>query len=96
LDLLKNEPLSPREWEKLQNRVESTLIFSEISASNKAANLAYYELLGDIELINRESEAHRAVSPEVLQNRAQYLFQPQRSNTLRYYAEAKAEAKTEK
>jgi len=96
LDLLKNEPLTPREWEKLQNRVESTLIFSEISASNKAANLAYYELLGDIELINRESEAHRAVSPNVLQNRAQYLFQPQRSNTLRYYAEAKAEAKTEK
>lgn len=90
LEQLKNETLSQREWEKLQNRVESSLVFSEISAGNKAANLAYYELLGDAALINQEADAHRAISPQDLQTRAQTLFAIEKSNTLCYQATPEA------
>jgi len=42
--------------EKLKNKNESTICFSNVSASHKATNLAYYESLGDANLINTEAD----------------------------------------
>ncbi|MEP6795832.1 MAG: insulinase family protein, partial [Saprospiraceae bacterium] len=42
--------------EKLKNKNESTVCFSNVSASHKATNLAYYESLGDANLINTEAD----------------------------------------
>ena len=89
LEHLKNNPLAEREWEKLQNQVETNLVFSELSSSNKASNLGYYEVMGDLERINSEHQAHREATPSVLQARAKALFQKQRSNTLRYHVKEK-------
>ncbi len=86
LEQLKNEALAEREWDKLQNRVENSLIFSELSPSTKAANLGFYELLQGAEGINEETAAYRAVSAQRLQSRAQAIFRPERSNTLLYEA----------
>lgn len=89
LDKLKTELLTQREWEKLQNQVETTLVFSEISTSNKASNLGYYEILGDLSRINTEAQAHKAVTPAVLKARATELFQICKSNTLHYHVKEK-------
>lgn len=42
--------------EKLKNKNESTVCFSNMSAAHKATNLGYYESLGDAQLINTEAD----------------------------------------
>jgi predicted Zn-dependent peptidase len=52
---MQTKGIEPSILEKLKNKNESTVCFSNISASHKATNLAYYESLGDAELINTEA-----------------------------------------
>lgn len=47
--------------DSLLNKIESTSVFNEINHANKAFNLAYFELLGDIDLINTEIEKYRSL-----------------------------------
>lgn len=84
LDLLKTELLEERELLKIQHRFESTLVFSETSAINKAQNLAFYELLDRAELMNEEVETYLAVTPADLQRTANEMFQPNNSAVLVY------------
>lgn len=42
--------------DKLKNKNESSVCFSNVSASHKATNLGYYESLGDANLINTEAD----------------------------------------
>lgn len=88
LEALKTVTLGEWEWEKLQNRVEHSLVFAEMGASTKAANLGFFEWLGGAEAINEETKAYRAVSAERLQARAQEIFRRERSSTLLYEAKA--------
>ena len=55
LSSLQKQEISPAILEKLKNKNESTVCFSNISAAHKATNLAYYESLGDANLINTEA-----------------------------------------
>ena len=79
--------VSDYELEKVQNKFESGVIFGEINVLNKAMNLAYYEMLGDIELINKEVAQHRAVTKAEICREAARLFVPEKSNTLIYRSE---------
>jgi zinc protease len=84
LALLKNEMIETRELEKIQHRFESTVVFSETSALNKAQNLGFYELLDRAELMNEEVDIYLKVTPEDLHRCANELFQPNNSATLIY------------
>ncbi len=74
------------ELEKVKNKYESQQIFNRMSYLNVATDLAYYELIGDAELINTEVECYRSVSKENIRAAAQKLFAPQNSNIIHYYA----------
>lgn len=74
LDELKVNGIPARELQKLKNKVESTLIFSEVSVLNKAINLAFFELLGNVELINQEAHYYRAISTEDILAAARHTF----------------------
>lgn len=84
LEQLKSELLKPAELEKLKNKVESTLIFSEVNVLNKAMNLAYYEHIGDANLINDQSERYQKVSVEDIQRVAQNIFRRDNCSELSY------------
>jgi len=84
LALLCNEAISDNELEKIKNQVESTLIYDEMSAMNKAMNLAFFELLGDADMINHETELFQAVSKKDLQSQAKEIFTIENSNTIYY------------
>ena len=58
------EMLPPRELEKIKNKAESNLVFSESSALNKSMSLAYFEYLENIELINSEVQIYQTISAE--------------------------------
>ncbi|MFO8001711.1 MAG: pitrilysin family protein [Marinilabilia sp.] len=88
-ELQKTGGEGPTDYElrKVQNKVESNLIFAEIHYLNKAMTLAQFELLGNIEEINREPEHYRAVTKEDIKSVAKKVFTPNNCSTLYYVAE---------
>ena len=84
LELLKTGEITDYELEKMQNKFESGVLFGEINVMNKAMNLGFYEMLGDIDLINREVDIHRSVTKEDVRIEARNLFVPEKSTTLIY------------
>lgn len=82
LSQLVEQAVPERELNKVQNKAESVLAFGELSLSEKALNLAYYELMGDAGLYNAQVDAYRAVSTSRLQETAASLLIPERSITL--------------
>jgi len=84
LEKLKTEKIPGEELVKVKNKLESSLVFSEISVLNKAMNLGYYELLGNAQLANLEIEKYRKVTPGQMQSIAQELFDDQNCSTLYY------------
>ncbi|MCB2221832.1 MAG: insulinase family protein [Bacteroidetes bacterium] len=80
------KPVEIDELEKVKNKIESTLEFSEISVLNKAMNLSYSELLGDADLINQEKSLYTAVTREGIMETAKEIFREDNCSTLYYYA----------
>lgn len=74
LELLKKEKIDSRELQKLKNKIESSLEYSEVNILHKSMSLAYFELLGDANLINKEAEEYQKVSSEDIQRVAQKVF----------------------
>ncbi|MGF7080510.1 M16 family metallopeptidase [Mucilaginibacter sp. UYCu711] len=87
VEQLKEHEVPADELTKVQNKTESTMIFSEMSLLDKAMNLAYYELLGDAELLNGETGKFLAVTPAQIKEEANKLFRKDNSSTLIYLAE---------
>jgi len=90
LEKLKNELITDQELTKVKNKVESILVFSEMSLLDKAMNLAYYELLGDADLLNQETEEFLKVSAQDIQRIAENTFSHNQSSTLYYLTEEHA------
>jgi hypothetical protein len=55
---------------------------------NRAHSLAYYELLGDADLMNKELGMYQRVTPTMIQHTAQQIFQENNRNTLYYYSKS--------
>jgi zinc protease len=82
------EGVTEKELEKVKNKTESMLAFEDMSVMNRANSLAFYELLGDADLINKELERYQAVTAEQIREYATTLFDPTNSSTLHYYSES--------
>ena len=65
---LGKEGLSDDLMQKLKNTSESNITFSEIGTLNKAMNLGYFELVGDVDLINNEGEIYQGIEAKFLVN----------------------------
>ncbi len=81
---LTNQPIAQQELEKIVNKSESSLVFSEVSVLNKAINLAFFELIGDASIINREVNLYQEVSVENIQRVAQEVFRKENCSKLFY------------
>jgi len=92
LEALKAAPVPERELQKLKNKVESTLQFSELNILNKAINLAFFELLGDAGIINQEAKLYQEVSTEELHKAAQAILTEENCSELFYKAKQQAAA----
>ncbi len=86
LDAIANELIDEKELKKVQNKVEANLIYSEINILNKAMSLAYFELLGNANLINDETEKYQKVTPVQIQKVASKLFTNTNCSELFYHA----------
>jgi predicted Zn-dependent peptidase len=62
LELMKTEKVSELELEKVKNKIESMIAFEDLNLLNRANNLAFYELLGDAENMNKEFDNYNRVT----------------------------------
>jgi len=76
--------ITPLELEKVKNKVEAEQVFNEIGYLEKAMQLAYYENLGDANLINEQIANYRNVTAFDIQRVASNILRPGNCNTLNY------------
>lgn len=89
LDKVRNELLDDRELQKVKNKTESVMAFEDMSVMNRAGSLAFYELLGDGELMNSEFQKYQQVNSEDLHRIASEVLTNENSNTLWYLSDNK-------
>ncbi len=84
LNRLKNEPLSEYELQKIKNKMESSMLFSESSTLDIAISFAYYESLGDANLFNTEIDRLQAITAQDIQKVSNQLFTEDKVMVLQY------------
>ena len=81
---LAEETVGDYELQKVKNKYENTFVLSQYRAADRALALCHYTWLGDTDLVNREPEEYRRVTPLMLQEAAQQVFNPDKENSLYY------------
>jgi len=84
LDLLKEVKIDQRELQKLKNKIESSLEYSEVNILHKSMSLAYFELLGNADLINHEADEYQKITSEDIQRVANEIFHKENCSELIY------------
>ena len=79
--------VSDYEMEKVKNKFEANMLMGEINVMNKAMNLGFYAMIGDLALLNTEADIYRSISREELMSFAERVFTPNNSSTLIYRAQ---------
>ncbi len=79
-----DEEITEREIQKVIHKMEARIAYSEINYQNKASNLAFFEFLGDVELINTEDQKYRDITTDIIRNTARQVFRKENSSTLYY------------
>jgi len=87
LNALKENGVSKTELEKVGNNVEAILTFDEMAIGDKALNLAFFEMLGDANLYNKQLENYQACTTQQIQDIANNIFKETNCNTLYYQSE---------
>lgn len=86
IEELKSGKITEYELEKVKNKFEANTLFGELNVMNKAMNLGYYQMIGDLELINREVEIYRSLTAQDVAEFSQRTFIAENSSTLIYRA----------
>ena len=91
LNELKTVLIPEKELQKIKNKVESNLIFAESSVLNKAINLAFFEVIGDLDRINREVDFYRLIESKDIQRLAQKVLCKEHCSILYYRSKPEEE-----
>ncbi|EOR93168.1 putative Zinc protease [Arcticibacter svalbardensis MN12-7] len=86
LNSFSSEQVAEAELNKVKNKIESTMVFAEMSLLDKAMNLAFFEVLGDANDFNKETERYLRISANDIIQRAKATFTKENSSTLLYLA----------
>src|SRR4051794_3670554 len=85
LEKIKSTLVTETELQKVKNKTESMIAFEDMTVMSRANSLAYYELLGNANLMNEELGKYQAITAEDIRHYSQQIFDENNSNTLRYY-----------
>jgi len=84
---LVSQGATDEELTKARNQALTTIEFEKVEVINRAMNLAFATLSGDVDSVNQESEKIARVSAEDIQQAAAEILRPENSSTLYYCAE---------
>ena len=87
IDTLIKDGIAPEELQKVKNKVEATLIYSEVSLLNRAMNLAMRDLIDDAENVNTETEKYTIVKDTDIIRMAKQILTKENCSTLYYLSE---------
>ena len=79
------ETVTENEVQKVKNKMEAYLAFSDTNVLNRATNLAYYDMLGNAGDINNEIDKYLSVSPQQIKDAANEIFDESKCSTVRYF-----------
>lgn len=85
-----NSPISETELTKVKNNIEVKKTISEVNVLNKAMNLAYFEMLGDANLINTDVDNYQRITASDISQTAKLLFRRENSTTIHYKSAQKS------
>lgn len=86
LNELKNNPPEQHELTKVKNKALSAWMFSNISVDNKALHLAFFEMIGDAGMINKEDAAIANVNKKLFHETSNYILNQNNCSLLKYKA----------
>ena len=84
LNKLKANAVSEEELQKVKNKTESIIAFEDMSLMNRANSLAFYELLGDADLMHTELDRYHKITVDDILEESKTIFQETNCNTLWY------------
>ena len=84
IQFLVDNGVTADELAKAKNKIEAMITFEDMAVLSRANNLAFYELLGDAEMINEEWDHYRIITAEYMQEVAKNIFRPENCSTLFY------------
>jgi predicted Zn-dependent peptidase len=86
LDDFKSRAISADDLEKIMNKIRTAKEFEDMGILNRAMNLCSYELLGDVSLINKESEIYHNITADNIQRVAKSILQKSSCSLLKVKA----------
>jgi predicted Zn-dependent peptidase len=84
IEKLHSQLINDKDLQKLKNNVESHHVFGQMSVLNKAMALAFAELMGDIDLVNKELAKYGSITAEQIKNIANKFIIENNCSTLYY------------
>jgi predicted Zn-dependent peptidase len=84
LNKLKGEVVSEPELQKVKNKTESIIAFEDMSIMNRANSLAFYELLGNADLMHTELDRYHKVTVNDILEESNTIFKESNCSTLWY------------
>lgn len=82
LERIATERVSDSDLDKVASKFETTFVYSQYKASDRALALCLYEWLGHTDWVNHEPDLYRQVTAADIQRVASQCFGKERSNTL--------------
>jgi zinc protease len=95
LQTLLTESITEKELQKAKNKTESQIAFEDMSLMNRANNLAFYELLGNADLMRTELKNYQSFTVAELMAEAAQVLQANNCSTMYYKAAAGPKAAAE-
>jgi zinc protease len=87
LEKLNTQGVTKHELQKVKNKQESNILFNEMDVMSKAINLAFFELIGDSNLINHTLDHYLSVTTDRVKEQSNQCFQSTNCSTLYYLSE---------
>ncbi|MFN7014163.1 MAG: M16 family metallopeptidase, partial [Bacteroidia bacterium] len=84
INQLQTEIIDEKDLQKLKNNVESHHVFGQMSVLNKAMALAFAELMGNIDLVNKEVEKYNTITSLQIKDIANKYLIENNCSTLYY------------
>ncbi len=86
VEKMKSDLVSEAELEKVKNKTESMIAFEDMTVMNRANSLAYYELLGNADMMNTELARYHTVTIHDIKETANEIFAERNSSTMEYFS----------
>lgn len=89
IDALKRNPVQEKELKRILNKIRTAKAFGEQGLLNRAMNLAIFELLGDANQINLESDKYQAIHSQEIFDAANEILLKTNCSLLKVQSNAK-------